>query len=253
LSQNHPGIYLAQYKQKSFSYLQDHKFREACRSVAEHRQKRVYFTELGAHLSEPYDGSGDIERLEFIFKSKPKILLHLGEPQLEQLRIATGMSVLWGDKASDWLPNTSATSLSSADIAAHMLLCNARLNEDKEQLRSSSFGRVSEIILERYRGLGVCDLCDYVFERPYKSVDEVPELPVEGCISETGCNFYLRLKYAFELESDNGDFEEDSDDGDELDIDNSFEKLKQLKQMLDAGLITQQEYDAKKAQILSEM
>ena len=165
---------LAQYQQKSFNCLQDHKYREACRAVGAHRQKKVYFTELGANLSEPYDGSGDIERLEFIFKSKPRILLHLEESQLEQLRIAAGMSVLWGTKASDWLPNIFTSSLPSADIAANMLLCNARLNEEKEQLRSSPVDRVSEIRLERYRGLSICDLCDHAFGKVYKSVDEIP-------------------------------------------------------------------------------
>jgi hypothetical protein len=231
--------------------------------VGEHRQKKVYFTEFGANLSGSYNGSGDIERLEFIFNSKPRILLHLGESQLEQLRIATGMSVLWGDKASDWLPNTFTTSLPSANIAANMLLCNARLNEDKERLRnvSTSLASVSEIRLERHRGLGVCDLCDYVFGKAYKSIDEIPELPMEGCISEKGCDFYLRPKYAFELEDDDDLFEledddnleEGSDDESEFDTNDSFEKLKQLKKMLDAGLITQQEYDVKKGQILSEM
>ena len=76
---------------------------------------------------------------------------------------------------------------------------------------------------------------------------------MEGCISETGCDFYLRSNYASELEGNEDDFEKDPDDESQLDTNNSFEKLKQLKQMLDASLITPQEYDGKKAQILSKM
>ena len=76
-----------------------------------------------------------------------------------------------------------------------------------------------------------------------------PELPCENCTSETGCMCdIVPVWESVDTDEDTVASDEGADDDDE-----ALDTLRQLKEMLDDGLITQAEYDAKKKEVLSRM
>jgi hypothetical protein len=96
-----------------------------------------------------------------------------------------------------------------------------------------------------------CELCLALNGKEFDKRN-LPELPLEGCTSETGC--MCRIETIYDDDDDDDDLEAEFDDSDDDAGENgqvAITKLRQLKEMLDSGLFSQVEYDAKKAEILS--
>jgi hypothetical protein len=68
-------------------------------------------------------------------------------------------------------------------------------------------------------------------------IEEIPELPMESCISESGCKCTVESVYDSEQPAAKRE--------------DAFDRLVQLKKMLDSGLITEQEFQEKRSQILA--
>jgi hypothetical protein len=83
-------------------------------------------------------------------------------------------------------------------------------------------------------------------------LEEMPDLPLESCTSETGCKCRVEVVHDYPRHSGGGVFEvklAENEKGDE----NAFNRLSELKRMFDNGLITEEEFLAKKAQILADL
>jgi SAP domain len=128
----------------------------------------------------------DVEILDIMFSSKPKILKDLSVSRIEHLRLAAGMMYLWGtrDVKKDLLPPNLATGLPMNSMsAARMILFHARNQGHLAQYRE--WGCKSVEILTG-NDVWTCEACKKIGDKKYK-IDKVPELPYEKCTCDVGC------------------------------------------------------------------
>jgi hypothetical protein len=173
------------------------------------------------------------------------------------------MPVLWyGEPPESWLPDNFKTHLANNRTAINYLKCNAEMRADLA--RCGEYAQKVKLTFDE-NDVDSCELCLKLKDRIF-DLSEFPELPFENCTSETGCK--CRVENALDEDEQNGivfrvmmsddDWAEDEIDNemeDEVDdkTDDAFIKLSQLKKMLDNGLITNEEYQKKKLEILSRM
>lgn len=171
-------------EQQVLDLLGQRRFREASLLVASYESKQVFPRGLGIDW-ENYDPTHDVEVLNIIFKSKPRILAHLNDEHLEHLRIAAGMMHLWGtNRAKGWLPPGFKTMLSmDNDTAARMMIFYATHQIQMAQYRKLG---VKKIKIITANDTYVCEACQKMASKEYR-LSQVPELPYEKCTCEMGC------------------------------------------------------------------
>ncbi len=137
-----------------------------------------------------YNPTRDVAMLRTIFVSRLKILAHLNDKELDQLRIAAGMMHLWGTSAAkEWLPPDFETELAmDSDAAVRMLGSYVSHQINMAEYRQSRVIKAVEIY--NCNDSSVCDACRKLARRKYK-LNKVPELPYEKCTSEMGCRCWV--------------------------------------------------------------
>ena len=194
----------------------------------------------------------EIEKLNFILSSSPKVLGKISQTDLANLRAATCMPTLWyGEPPENWLPDNFTTHVKSNTVAINYLKCNAEIREDLA--RYGDYAKKVKLVFDE-NDIDSCEWCLKLNGRIF-DLKEFPELPFENCTSETGCK--CRVESVFEEDEESGVvfrvvMSDDDLTDDETD-DDAFAKLSQLKKMLDNGLITEEDYQKKKDEILSRM
>ena len=94
----------ARVEQEVLEHLNRRKFKEASMTVATYEAEQVFPRGLGIDWKY-HNPDRDIEMLNLIFRSKPKIIAKLGDDKLPALRLGAGMMALWGrNSAKEWLP-----------------------------------------------------------------------------------------------------------------------------------------------------
>ncbi|MGD0854449.1 MAG: SAP domain-containing protein [Dehalococcoidia bacterium] len=164
-------------------YLRQRRFREASLTVAAYESEQVFSRGMGVDWRH-YNPSHDIERLETIFRSKPKIVAQLRDEKLEALRIGAAMMELWGtNTAMKWLPDNFETGLSiDNDAAARMFLFQAGNQAQLESYRKEGVSPYVEILATSES----CDSCKRLEGKRYK-LSNAPELPNPHCTHKLGC------------------------------------------------------------------
>ncbi len=164
------------------------------------------------------------------------------------LQAAVAMSQLWyGEVAVNWLPDDFATNVRNAEVAVNYLQCNARFKR-----MAASCPRNERVkILFDFDDIDSCESCLALANKEF-DVQDLPELPLMNCTSEQGCKCRLGSTHEQGVVFDYIESRENNDE-DLASGGTALEKLRQLKEMLDANLITQEDYDTKKAKILSQM
>jgi hypothetical protein len=163
-------------------YLRNRKFREASLAVAAYETEQVFPRGMGVDWKH-YNPNHDIDMLNSIFGSKPRIIAQLGDEKLEALRIAAAMMALWGEnKAKKWLPANFETGLSyDNETAARMFVFHGVHRSTFEQYRSGGIDYV-----EVLPALDSCESCKKLAGKHYK-LNDAPELPNEHCTHKMGC------------------------------------------------------------------
>jgi len=233
-------------KQKTFDALLDGDVKETSKVfLAYHRE--YIMPEMEARYCEYQN-----EKLKFILTSAPKVLGNINSSDLASLRAATCISVLWyKESAENWLPESFVSPVKNNKVAINYLKVNAEIRENVARI--GKYAKKVKLTFNEY-DIESCDLCLRLNNKVF-DLKDVPELPFENCTSETGCRCRVDNVYnefnAYEDEDDaEDDVEGDAEDDTE---DDAFIKLSQLKKMLDNELITNEEYQKKKSEILSRM
>jgi hypothetical protein len=143
-----------------------------------------------ARLKE-YNSAEDVEMLKKMFECKPKILGRLNEEHLNLVRIAAGMTHLWGSGEGEswlpfWLPEDFNTDLAMDGAAAPMMVLFYLDHLRKLELYRSTGIEMVEIMTSDPGDPHCCPSCRKLEKRKYR-IHEVPELPNENCTSELGC------------------------------------------------------------------
>jgi hypothetical protein len=98
--------------------------------------------------------------------------------------------------------------------------------------------------------LDSCELCKK-FDGQILKTDQLPNFPLENCTSKTGCN--CEFEYVWDDENFEMKIQLDAEELFQAGLESyrdPTERLKTLKELLDQGLITQEEYDQKRGEIL---
>lgn len=219
------------------------------------------------------------ERVKYRLKSEPTILSQLNSENKYLLRAACFMPLLWyGEKPVRWLPDTFKSQYEDNEVLANLFTRYAEIMESIDWYDEKT---KIEISFDRY-DVDSCSLCRKLDGKMLLK-KEIPELPYLNCTSRKGCQCQLRMQLSRFDFDDASDESEDNFSGagviielpDILDSDNLDEaiaervdqfirdnvevkldpvsKLKQLKQMLEEDLITEEEYQEAKHRILSQL
>lgn len=232
-------------KQQSYEALLSGNAKEAYRIyVAYHRQ----YTDP-ASSSTPYE----VERLQLILSSCPGALKELSVSNLKNLRASVCVAALWRDESAIvWLPDDFSTHLKSSQVAINYLARSAELRG--MLARYKDFAKKVRVVFDP-NDIDTCELCMALNGKVF-DIEDFPELPLEDCTSETGCQ--CNIEYIYDDDEDSEPFEvvfmEEEDELDEyFEREDPVAKLRQLKEMLESDLITEAEYQKKKEEILSRM
>lgn len=197
----------------------------------------------------------DVEELQFVITSNPKVLSGLSPQDLKALQLAACMKTLWKTESPEkWLPETFTSPFKNNTIPINYLIRNAEFQRRLSSTREFS----KQVKINFHSGdIDSCSLCLALNGKVF-NVDAVPELPIPGCTSETGCMCNLDSIYDEEDEFDEEDdsaviFSTDLTDENLAIGENPVGALRVLKQLLDEGLITQEDYDEKKKELLSRL
>lgn len=176
--------------------LHKRKFREASLLVSSYEAAQVFPRGVGIDW-ENYDTGRDVAVLEVIFSSSPNLLARLEKGKLEPLRLAAGMSYLWGTyKTEACLPAGFETGLvMDCDTVARLLKSHALHQVIMEEYRNGGF--VKSVEIHTCNDDIVCDACRELAGKIY-TLSEVPELPYEKCTSERGCRCWTGAPWVAE-------------------------------------------------------
>lgn len=167
---------------KSIEQLRLGDFKRAILTVAQFEAKQVFPRGLGIDWTKP-ETESDIELLNVIFESRPKILNGLAEAEWEPLRIAAAMMYLWGtNEATKWLPTDFAgIPKFNHDTAARMVLFHGHHRREM-----AGYIGDRDLRIEILGSSDPCPQCKKIAGKKY-SVDKLLELPYEKCTHEMGC------------------------------------------------------------------
>ena len=243
-------------KQKCFELLKEGKAKDACK----------VFVAYQRYVNDPkYQISPDtVREIQCALESTPQILSNFSPEIAKMLQVMAGMKKLWGEHTSilnDWLPENLGSVVLTDDMQAAMNYI--RVSADIKLKLDDYKEFAKQVKISFHPGdIESCNLC-LALDGQIFNINEVPVLPMLGCKSKLGCQCNINIVYdGFDNDTDD-DFEEgfgedvDKDDV-EVDDDNLAKEdplntLRILKQLLDENLITIDEYNQKKTEILSRL
>ena len=159
-------------------------FRKACLLMGAFEAKQVFPRGLGINWIN-YDPDDDVEFLNLIFKSRPKILSGVTNEDLKALRVGASMMHLWGvNSAKKWMPSGLSLNLRfDNDTAVRMVLFHVSCKNNIAQYKKNH----DIIKLVKIIPCGdSCDECKKFIGKRFP-LNNVPELPHENCTHKYGC------------------------------------------------------------------
>jgi hypothetical protein len=201
-----------------------------------------------------YSGQGwQVETLRFLLAAMPKVIGELDETSWRKLQAAAAMKLLWREHGeTSWLPDDFKTQIDDNDRAIRLISTAAEFQKSV----SSHAEWCQEVkLVFNQDDVDLCEHCGALDGKIFK-IKQIPEVPTEHCTSRDGCACNVEsVGFGHEEGDSNITVTIDGESGEVLDetTDDPVSKLRQLKQMLDEGLIEKEEYDEKKKEILARM
>lgn len=159
-------------------------YRKACLLMGAFEAEQVFPRGLGINWKD-YDPDQDVEFLNLIFNSRPKILSGVTDDDLNALRVGASMMHLWGvNSAKKWMPSDLSLNLAfDNDTAARMVIFHARYKTDIARYKKDH-----DIVksVKMLTAPDSCNECKKFIGKRY-SLNNVPELPHENCTHKYGC------------------------------------------------------------------
>lgn len=172
-------------EQQTILFLQNRKFKEACLIVGHYEAEQVF--QRGINMDwKHYTPEIDIQMLNDIFASKPKVLKEMDSSKYEILWIVACMMYLWGtNKSGNWIASDFETGVRyDVTTASRLIEFNAYF---KRELRDFVQNGEKKVYINSYVNDDlVCPACKKMSGKRF-NISEIPELPYEQCTSEMGC------------------------------------------------------------------
>ena len=243
---NKKKLALASAKKQSFDALMTNDTKNAYRIYVNYEKKFVDPSYVA--------NSNRVEEILNVMKCQPGILATVSVDDLITLKVIASMHLLWDDDPLDYLPpSDNISGLDDDRIAVNYILVNSKIAE--EIASAKEYAKKGKLIFDS-GDIDSCELCQTINGKIF-DLDKIPDLPMVGCSSETGCQ--CRIEPVFDEIDDQthlgfhglfDDFDSEEDGGGEP---VPIVKLRILKQMLDEKLISVDDYELKKAEILSKI
>lgn len=217
--------------------------RAAYKIVSKHYQ---YYPTYGENFRELTQN--DLAEMDAIIWAKPPSLKEVSDDDLQYLRASACISIMWFDESPEaWLPSNFVLQSDEVLIAVNHLKSCSRL---RTQIRRYPSEREVELRIKfQDYDIHSCELCRKM-EGQVTLSSKVPDFPLVGCHSSYGCELFFERVFEDGVIS-NLDIEYDENEpiihGPE---ENIVEKLQFLKSLFARDLISEQEYEAKKAEII---
>ena len=232
-------------KKESFAFLLDGKPKEAYKVHLDYYREYI--------MPDTESWPTPIDKMRLVLTSNPQALRAVSPSDLKYLRAAACMTILWVYPATteNWLPDNLNIGMDS-ERAMNYLKCNA----DIAEILRGYKGQVKKVKVSFDEDdLDSCAECRKLNGQEI-DVKDFPELPCENCTSLKGCKCKIEDPSDFEIE----DFSElaitNLINEKVLRIDDTedhFSRLAQLRKMYQSDLITEEEYNVKKKQILERL
>jgi hypothetical protein len=233
----------AEAKANAYSFLVGRNVRDAYREYVECTRRYRTPDLASSHYQ--------AEELGIVLSASPDALSDLDASDLVRLQAAVAMSKLWrNEDPVCWLPDSFPTDIISPKVAVLYLMRSAEFKRQVSQI--CECGSRVRMVFSPY-DFDSCDLCKKYDGKEFTQAD-FPNLPLRGCTSETGCTCELEAVWEdaeYVAELDLG-IEEIGQRDAVLSWD-PVSRLHKLKELLDLGLVSQEEYDQKKAEILKQL
>lgn len=168
-------------------YIKNRMFQEAVLAVVAFEAKQVFPRGMGIDWKN-HNTNHELEIINIIFSSKPKILSKMRDDNLEFFRQGAALMLLWGTNTTKhWLPPDLSTEITlDVDTVARMFLFHAIFKKSLARYYADGRTKYVEILIAQ----GSCEECKK-YEGVKFRLDEVPELPHEKCTHEKGCRCSL--------------------------------------------------------------
>lgn len=191
------------------------------------------------------DDPPSVDELRSLFSSRPESLDGLAESVLAELRIATGMYILWKDNPDRYVGATISTGDLPLQVAINHLWSEASRRGKALHLKGS-------VVLENFQSRDPsCGKCTRLIGKSFEILELAPRLPLKGCLTTAGCPLHFER-----------DWDDDPFDGIEVDVDflpsetepdELARRLHTARGLCDEGLISEREYEDLKSQILRRL
>jgi len=199
-----------------------------------------------------------LDRVRHLLRARPDSLRALDGSSLARLRAAAAFDLVWEEPESELVdifedaPDESMATDAEQRALRHIVR-NAKYHEELERQIDGLDG----VLVVRFRfprlSLDSCAACRSASGKTYQ-LDDLPEFPLEGCVSEQGCKFDVDVEEQEpEDEQENNEGLEHQSGGAAGVTQTIATRLSRLKDLFDDDLITKEEYERKKAEILSEL
>jgi len=180
-----------------------------------------------------------------------------------KLKAIAGLCIFWKFESEDHvLFSENLSRLENDKVAVNYLLVQCKIKSQLDLYRNNSEKSKVKIVfpIQDIKSCGLCKKLDGCIV----DSNSLPELPIIGCTSDTGCGCRIEKIYEYDdsysSDHDDDSYSSDHDDdsytvsvpySEEEDPSDLFLKLTYLKKMLEESLITEEEYEDKKKEILS--
>ena len=190
-----------------------------------------------------------LKNLQYTLNANPESLKYICSEDMKIIKSCKCMEIIWGkhcesgvDTTKFWIDKTMDANKYKYDIVLNHLSVNIKLKYKVDRL----YGDMLKIKLDENQ-MQSCVLCAKYDGAIIKKMD-IPQFPINGCDSIYECGI--------DIESYFEKTEDDDIDDETIELqstNNPVQTLRMLKEMLDDGLITQDDYDKKKNILLDIM
>lgn len=217
-----------------------------------YREHKVKFFPLSHY---DYNNENDIRNLTNLLQINPKFMFDTPAENVAKLKAIAGLCIFWNFQSEDHvLFSENLSCLENDKIAVNYLLVQCKIKTQLDLYRNESEKFKVQIVFP-IQDIKSCDLCKKL-DGCIMDSNSLPELPIIGCTSDTGCGCRIDQIYEYD-DSYSSDHDDDaytvsvpySEEEDSSDL---FLRLTYLKKMLDDNLITEEDYEDKKKEILSK-
>jgi len=213
-------------------------------------EHRVKFFPLSYY---DYNNENEIRNLTNLLQINPNFMFDTPAENVAKLKAIAGLCILWKFESEDHvLFSENLSRLENDKVAINYLLVQCKIKTQLDLYRNESEKFKVQIFfpIQDIKSCGLCKKLDGCI----MDSNSLPELPIIGCTSDTGCNCRVEKVYEY-----NDSYSSDHQDGpytisysEEEDPSDHFLRLTYLKKMLDDNLITEEDYEDKKKEILSK-